>query len=49
MAYVGIRTDNGVVWGVGIDPDIIRASINALGSAINRSMVKNYGISRKNA
>ncbi len=36
-AYVGIQTDNGVFWGVGIDTDIIVASVNALVSAINNS------------
>lgn len=36
-AYLGIQTKNGVFWGVGIDTDIIVASMNALVSAINNS------------
>ncbi len=39
IAYVGIKGDDGKSYfGVGIDPDIIRASIDALVSAMNRSM-----------
>lgn len=39
VAYVGIETDNaGIVWGAGIHTDIINASVNALISAINRSI-----------
>ncbi len=36
-AYVGIETDDGVFWGVGIKPDIIDASVEALVSAVNNS------------
>ena len=37
MAYIGITgTDGKVVWGAGMDTDIITASIMALFSAINR-------------
>ena len=37
MAYIGITGENGkVVWGAGMDTDIITASIMALVSAINR-------------
>ena len=36
MAYVGIKFDNIFYWGVGIDEDIIKASINALVVAVNK-------------
>ncbi|MDE6593255.1 MAG: 2-isopropylmalate synthase [Oscillospiraceae bacterium] len=36
-AYVGIETAAGVFWGVGIKPDIIDASVEALVSAVNNS------------
>ena len=36
IAYVGIKKPDGTMaWGAGIDPDIIRASIDALVTAIN--------------
>lgn len=35
IAYVGIQSGSKTIWGAGIDDDIIRASINALVSAIN--------------
>ena len=36
IAYVGIRKPDGTfAWGAGVDPDIIRASIDALVTAIN--------------
>ena len=39
IAYVGIPTPDGKVhWGAAIDPDIIRASIDALLTAINHSI-----------
>ena len=39
IAYVGIQTPDGKVhWGAAIDPDIIRASIDALLTAINHSV-----------
>lgn len=39
IAYVGIQgTDGEQHFGIGIDPDIIRASIDALISAMNRSL-----------
>lgn len=39
IAYVGIKgEDNKLYFGIGIDPDIIRASIDALVAAMNRSM-----------
>ncbi len=39
IAYVGIKGEDGrSYFGIGIDPDIIRASIDALVSAMNRSM-----------
>lgn len=37
ISYVGIRINDKLVWGVGIDSDIIRASICALTSALSRS------------
>lgn len=38
-AYVGIITDDGkVIWGAGVDSDIMRASVSALISAINRML-----------
>ena len=36
VAYVGIICDGKTFWGVGIDPDIIRASIEALIVAVNK-------------
>lgn len=36
IAYVGIVENNKTYWGVGIDDDIIKASIQALITAINR-------------
>ena len=39
IAYVGIQTPDGKVhWGAAIDPDIIRASIDGLLTAINHSI-----------
>ena len=36
IAYVGVRKPDGSLsWGAGVDPDIIRASIDALVTAIN--------------
>ena len=36
IAYVGLRGEDGKLsWGAGLDPDIIRASIDALVTAIN--------------
>lgn len=36
IAYVGIQKPDGTLsWGAGVDPDIIRASIDALVTAIN--------------
>lgn len=38
-AYVGVENSKGnVTWGVGIHPDIISASVNAMVSAINRTL-----------
>ena len=36
VAYVGIICNGKTLWGVGIDPDIIRASIEALIVAVNK-------------
>lgn len=36
MSYVGITKDGRLIWGIGIDDDIIRSSIEALCAAINR-------------
>lgn len=39
ISYVGFTLDNGkLVWGAGVNDDIIAASINALFSAINRGL-----------
>lgn len=36
IAYVGLETKDGkIVWGAGVNPDIIKASIQALATAIN--------------
>jgi len=37
LAYVGITAHDKLIWGVGMDEDIIKASINALTAAINRA------------
>lgn len=37
VAYVGIDIENITYWGVGMDEDIIQASVDALVAAINRS------------
>ena len=40
IAYVGIRDKEGrMFWGAGLDQDIIRASINALLTAINNKEI----------
>lgn len=36
MSYVGITKDDRLIWGIGIDDDIVRSSIEALCAAINR-------------
>ena len=36
MAYVGITVDGSMVWGAGVDEDIIKSSIAALVSAANK-------------
>ncbi len=40
-AYVGIRMNGNMYWGVGIDDDIIKASVNALCVAVNRCFMIN--------
>jgi 2-isopropylmalate synthase len=40
-AYVAIEADGKTFWGVGVHPDIIDASVNALVSAINNFYAKN--------
>ena len=37
LAFVGITAHEKLIWGVGMDEDIIKASINALTAAINRA------------
>lgn len=37
LAYVGITAHDKLIWGIGMDEDIIKASINALTAAINRT------------
>ncbi|MDR1801009.1 MAG: 2-isopropylmalate synthase [Lachnospiraceae bacterium] len=36
VAYVGLQCNGKTLWGVGIDPDIIKASIEALTVAVNK-------------
>lgn len=36
VSYVGISTEDGIRWGVGIDDDIIFSSVKALASAVNQ-------------
>ncbi|MCI8489604.1 MAG: 2-isopropylmalate synthase [Lachnospiraceae bacterium] len=40
LAYVGITAHDTLIWGVGMDEDIIKASINALTAAINRAGIR---------
>lgn len=41
IAYVGIQYDeDDIVWGAAIDPDILKASINALATAMSKHRVK---------
>lgn len=41
IAYVGVKGNDGnTYFGIGIDPDIIRASIDAIVSAVNRSILE---------
>ena len=41
VAYVGISDENGkLTWGAGVDNDIMSASVNALISAVNRSITQ---------
>ncbi len=37
-AYVECAVGDRVLWGVGIDPNIVRASLKAVVSAVNRSI-----------
>lgn len=37
LAYVGITSHEKLIWGIGMDEDIIKASINALTAAVNRA------------
>lgn len=39
-AYIGLKTADGMIWGCGIDPDIIRASVKALISAVNNILAE---------
>ena len=41
LAYVGITSHDKLIWGVGMDEDIIKASIDALTAAINRTGLDN--------
>jgi 2-isopropylmalate synthase len=36
-AYLEVAVDDGVFWGVGIDPNIVTASLRAVVSAVNRA------------
>ena len=41
IAYVGIETPDGeFYWGAALDPDIVRASIDALLTAVNNMVLK---------
>ena len=35
-AYVEVQVDGQVFWGVGVDPNIVTASLRAISAAINR-------------
>jgi 2-isopropylmalate synthase len=37
-AYLECEIEGSMVWGVGIDPNIVRASLRALTSAVNRAL-----------
>ena len=37
VSYVSIMVDEQIIWGAGLDEDIIKSSIYALMAAINRS------------
>ena len=37
LAYVGITSHEKLIWGIGMDEDIIKASIGALTAAVNRA------------
>lgn len=39
LAYVGITVNDALIWGIGMDEDIIKASIKALTAAINRAAI----------
>ena len=41
-AYVGVMLDGTLYWGVGVDEDIIKASIAALASAVNKLAVQQH-------
>ncbi len=36
MSYVGVTVEDKVYWGIGIDEDIVRSSLNALTAAVNK-------------
>ena len=41
-AYVECQFDDTILWGVGIDPNIVRASLKAIISAVNRRLGRTY-------
>jgi 2-isopropylmalate synthase len=43
VSYIGINFQNKIYWGVGIDEDIIKSSIEALASAVNQ-LVETNGV-----
>ena len=43
VAYVGVNQNNTMFWGVGIDSDIIKASIQALAVAVNQLVEAGQG------
>lgn len=38
IAYIGIEQNNNIIWGAGMDEDIIKASMYALLTAINNML-----------
>lgn len=39
LAYVGLTIKDSLIWGVGLDEDIVKASIKALTAAVNRGNI----------
>ncbi len=43
-AYVECQFGDTVLWGVGVDPNIVRASLKAIISAVNRHLGRTFGV-----